>query len=332
MPNYWIMRTDRRTQEIKDFLWQELQQGRLRQGWGYLEKQNLLLLDGIERYKMTDEQRQSWRGNRRMLELHGDGVQSGDIMLIPHLPQEGAWSIVRRTEKPYEFDLANGMDDYGHLISTEIISKSRPVNFQEEAVAAGLRATMRNMGRLWNINHLGADVERLITALNNNAPADKISNRIPNFVNTVEEAAWEALKHNFKGSEFEGPCLMLLRSLYGENAIEHTAGPNERGADAICTWTDPLGISSRVAVQMKMWDWDADSTSPLHQLRQAYGAYDGITAGIVMATSAQTTSLFEEKRKELEAELRIPIKVILRKELMKLFLMHLPGMISDQSA
>lgn len=206
---------------------------------------------------------------------------------------------------------------------------SRPVNFQEESVAAGLGSTMRNLCRLWNIHHLGSAVEDIIQALNDNKPADRVINRIPLFTSTVEDAAWEALKHNFKGFEFELPYLMLLRSLYGENSIEYTAGPNERGADAICSSKDPLGIAFRVAVQIKMWDWDADSISPLSQLREAFTAYDGITAGVVMTTAARTTDYFEEERKKLESELSIPIKVITRKELVRLFLAHLPGMVQE---
>lgn len=115
MSNYWIMRTDRRTDEIRNFIWQELQQGRLRQGWGWLEEQNLTVIDDTPNQQMTDEQRASWRGNRRMLDSQGDGIKPGDIILVPHVPSDGVWSIVRRDTIPYKFDLDNGMEDYGHL-------------------------------------------------------------------------------------------------------------------------------------------------------------------------------------------------------------------------
>lgn len=329
MPNYWVMRTDRRTQEIKDYLWDELKQGRLRQGWGYMHEQNLRTIDDMDdRSEMSEDQIATWRGNRRMLESHGDGIKPDDIILIPHLPQEGAWSIARRLSLPYKYDLDNDMGDYGHTLDVELISTTRPVNFHEEAVAAGLRSTMRNMGRLWNINHLGDEVEHIRLALTENKPADQVFNRIPLFVNEIERLAWGALQRSFKGNEFERPCVMLLEALYGEDSIEHTAGPSEKGADVICSFTDPLGIPSRVAVQIKMWDWDADSTSPLHQLRQAFESYD-ITSGVVMTTSEKTTDSFEEERKQLEVDLGIPIKVITRKELIKLILTHLPKLFQE---
>jgi hypothetical protein len=80
MNNYWIMRTDRRTDEIRAFIWQELQQGRLRQGWAWKDEQSLTVIDSMANTDMTDEQKESWRGNRRMLQSHGDGIKPGDII------------------------------------------------------------------------------------------------------------------------------------------------------------------------------------------------------------------------------------------------------------
>lgn len=329
MTNYWVMRTDRRTDEIKNFLWNELKQGRLRQGWGWLLEQDLRVIDATADSDMTDEQHESWSGNRRMLESHGDGIKPDDYILVPHLPQEGSWSVVRRLDAPYTFDLNNGMDDYGHLLHVELLNPERPISFHEDVVAAGLRSTMRVPKRLWNIEHYSQEVEDLLQALKEAKPANIVYNRIPSFVQQMEAAAWEALQRNFKGNEFERPCRLLLQSLYGEEAVEYTAGPNERGADAICSYTDPLNISSHVAVQIKMWDWDADSTEPLHQLREAFNSYENITAGVVMTTSAKTTDHFEEERKKLEAELRIPIRILARAELTRLFMMHLPKLIEN---
>ncbi|RZJ86345.1 MAG: hypothetical protein EOO60_13545, partial [Hymenobacter sp.] len=89
------------------------------------------------------------------------------------------------------------------------------------------------------------------------------------------------MQQHFKGAEFERPCRLLLGALYGEENVEKTAGRNENGADAICNFTDPMGIASRVAVQIKMWDWNANSDHPLQQLRKAFQEYEGVTAGVV---------------------------------------------------
>jgi hypothetical protein len=85
----------------------------------------------------------------------------------------------------------------------------------------------------------------------------------------------------------------------------------------------------RLAVQIKMWSWDADWTRPLEQLRQAYAAYEGITGGVILSTSERVSDHVEARRRELETELHIPIKVILRGELIRLFVAHLPGLVEE---
>ncbi|RZJ86346.1 MAG: hypothetical protein EOO60_13550 [Hymenobacter sp.] len=189
MNNYWIMRTDRRTDEIREFIWQELQQGRLRQGWAWKDEQSLTVIDSMANTDMTNEQKESWRGNRRMLQSHGDGIKPGDIILVPHVPHKGVWSIVRRLDAPYQFDRTNPFKDYGHTLAVEHLSTTRPVSFHEEAVSAHLRSTMRNPMRMWNIGRLSAEVERLISALQNNHSSENVYNRIPHFFNQVELAA-----------------------------------------------------------------------------------------------------------------------------------------------
>jgi len=41
MTRYWVIRTDKK---FTEFIWSELKQGRLRQGWGWRDDQDLRLL------------------------------------------------------------------------------------------------------------------------------------------------------------------------------------------------------------------------------------------------------------------------------------------------
>lgn len=50
----------------------------------------------------------------------------------------------------------------------------------------------------------------------------------------------------------------------------------------------------------------------------------GITAGVILSTSERVTERFEKARTDLEAEFRIPVRVLLREELVRLFLANLP--------
>jgi hypothetical protein len=45
---------------------------------------------------------------------------------------------------------------------------------------------------------------------------------------------------------------------------------------------------------------------------------------VILSTSERVSERFEEQRRKLEAELRIPIRVVLRQELVRLFVAHLP--------
>lgn len=329
MTRYWVIRTDKKLTEL---IWSELKQGRLRQGWGWRDDQDLRLLARLRDRgtPFNEHQQQTWRGNRRLLSSEFDSVQIGDIIITPHLPQHGAWSIVRVSgEYTYDGPGEPGSErgeDYSHVLPTELLTTdARPISPFEEGVAAGLRQTMGVRSRMWNIDSLGPEVEALLEIVRSGAaPVPASLNRLPQVLTSAEEAAWKEILRQFHGAEFERPCIMLLEALYGEGNVEHTGGRSEQGADAICTYTDPLGIVHRAAVQIKMWSWDADWTRPLDQIRQAQSAYEGITAGVILSTSERVSDRFEQARADLEAELRIPIRVLLREELVRLFLANLP--------
>jgi hypothetical protein len=162
MTRYWIVRTDKAKTE---YVAGELAQGRLRQGWGWADEQDLHVIAAQPAGKpLTDAQKSTWRGNRRLLDSEPDGVCQGDIVLLPHQPSHGSWSLVR-VSGPYRWDHPTelnsyDMPDYGHILPVEMVS-TRPIHPFEDAVSARLRQTMRNMSRMWNIDALGPDVEAI---------------------------------------------------------------------------------------------------------------------------------------------------------------------------
>jgi len=329
MARYWVVKTDRNN---TDFIWSELQAGRLRQGWGYRADQDLKVIQELREKgsPLNGHQKRCWRGNRRMLKSEPNSVSEGDVVLTPHVPKHGLWSLCRVAGQ-YRFEIAAEKEDFGHVLPVEIVSKERPVNPYEEAVSARLRQTMRNQSRMWNIDGLSSEVDELLKALERGVPSDTLAERLPAILEGLKDAAWNALVHHYHGSEFERPCVLLLNELYDDALVEHTGGRGEQGADAICTYKDPLGIQYRVAVQIKMWEWDANWTRPLEQIRQAYEAHEHITGGVILSTSERVTDGFEERRQALEEELHIPIRVILRQELLGLFIEKLPHLVVDES-
>lgn len=325
MASYWVIRTDKKA---TDFLWRELEEGRLRQGWGFDLSQNLVVIrDAVSRGEpLSAWQASTWRGNRRLLDSEPDAVRVGDIVVAPHLPRRGEWSVARVSGR-YKFDIPSSKGDYGHILPVDLLTVSRPVNPYEMAVSAKLRQTMRNPLRMWNINSLSVEVDQIIHAIKTDQPGDSLAERLPDVLAGLEDLGWKSFQHHYHGAEFEKPCILLLELLYGKENVEHTGGSGERGADAICQFIDPLGVQHRLAVQIKMWEWDADWTRPLDQVRQAYGAYEGITAAAIISTSKGVTATFADKVEALQNELRIPIKVILREELLRMFISNLPQMV-----
>ncbi len=114
----WMMRTNR---DLAEWLWTEVEAGRLRQGWGSQSKQDLALLrhrrDQGQPLDVDDEN--AWP-NRRMLSDEPGGMQIGDLVLTPHLPREWRWSIVRITG-PYRYNIDATHGDYGHILPVEIV-------------------------------------------------------------------------------------------------------------------------------------------------------------------------------------------------------------------
>lgn len=114
----WMMRTNR---SIADWLWGEVEGGRLRQGWGYQPKQELnLLRDRRERGEPMDRDDDWAWPNRRMLPDEPDGMQIGDLVLTPHLPKEWRWSVLR-ISGPYRYEIPPDRQDYGHILPAEIL-------------------------------------------------------------------------------------------------------------------------------------------------------------------------------------------------------------------
>lgn len=113
-----MMRTNRL---IASWLWAEVRAGRLRQGWGYQPKQELTLLRDRRERGLPLDRDDDWAWpNRRMLADEPDGMQIGDLVLLPHLPVEWHWAVVRITG-PYRYEIDPRMGDYGHILPVEVV-------------------------------------------------------------------------------------------------------------------------------------------------------------------------------------------------------------------
>lgn len=322
------MRTDRKR---PCYFSEELRAGRMRQGWGYREDLDLRKLAELVSSKqdLTLKQREAW-GNRRMLPTEQDSMQEGDVILLPNLLTEGVWSVAEIVDNEYRYEIDLDLGDYGHIRNARLLNPVRPINPYSEAVSANLRNTMRTPRRLWNIDRLGEDVQRLQAALKADASVDQPESgeeRLERTKNALKEHLWSHLERLFHGADFErGPCKKLLELLYEE--VEHTAGPKEHGADFICSFSDGLGVAHNVAVQVKMWTDERgdDLSRPIEQIREAYRYYPEITSAALITTLDGLTDGSRRTVEELSEDLGIPVRVVLKDDLLELILRHIPDM------
>ncbi|MDP9318690.1 MAG: hypothetical protein M3O94_06400, partial [Actinomycetota bacterium] len=90
---YWVMRT---SPWERPYLWAEAQGGRLRQGWGYADEQNLEVIAATIRRGggLTDSQQDARRALRMLASWDG-GMRLGDMVVTPNLPEYGRLPIFR---------------------------------------------------------------------------------------------------------------------------------------------------------------------------------------------------------------------------------------------
>lgn len=156
---YWVMRT---SPWERPFLWSEAQAGRLRQGWGAEDDQNLeIIAETIERGGQLSESQKEARRGLRMLTSWHDGMRVGDIVVVPNLPAYGRVSIFR-VAGSYEWSRASAHtfgERFGHVLPVEMVlaDADRYGDIPDE-----LRAVLGGQSRLYSIRGYGGYVERVI--------------------------------------------------------------------------------------------------------------------------------------------------------------------------
>lgn len=246
--NYWCYRVDTTK---TDYFTKELQEGRLRQGWGFNNKQdlrNFLMDEGAGR-------------NRPMF----NNVKKGDILLIPQLPNWGEIAIVEATEDwnvgyRFESDLEYG--HFGHIFPARFCRKFSRNN---ENVTGNLRSTLKNPSRFWNINHYAQDVERLlVTEETELSRRQDYNSRFENAIGLVfrqvfddkvfADKLFDKLTEQFTREEWEYALVYGLRTKFPFFQVDRVGGPEEKnhGTDILIKIPSILSnYEYAIAIQVK---------------------------------------------------------------------------------
>jgi hypothetical protein len=156
---YWAMRT---SQHRTDYVWAEVKAGRLRQGWGWTEEQDLRRIAERRRAKadLSPAELQAWRAHR-MLATESAGMRVGDLVVTQNLPRQGRISVCR-VVGPYRFELPGDPypEDLGHVLPVKLLVED--IDRWDGQVSEALRRAISLRPRLYEITPYGGDVEALL--------------------------------------------------------------------------------------------------------------------------------------------------------------------------
>lgn len=249
--NYWCFRVD--TNQIK-FLAAELNEGRLRQGWGWDNQQDL------RDFKLDEGAGR----NKPMF----NKVKKGDILLIPQLPNWGEVALAEATEdwnKGYIFEVDHKLGDYGHIFPAKYLKKFTRNN---ENVTGNLRSTLKNPSRFWNINHYSDDVDLLLKSqVTELSKRQDYNSRLETSIGTVfndifddklfADKLYEKLTEQFTREEWEFALVYGLKQMFPFYQVERVGGKEEKnhGTDILIKIPSILSnYGYAIAIQVKDYE------------------------------------------------------------------------------
>jgi hypothetical protein len=169
---YWVMRT---SPWERPYIWAEARRGRLRQGWGVDDEQNLeVIAEALRRGAPLSGLQKEARRALKMLATVQGGIHLADLLVAPNLPEYGRLSVFKVSGSyVWSLDAPRRWDErFGHVLPVELLVAD--VDRRSPKVSDALRAMLRPQTRLYNISASGGDVERLI---GNEMPQTRASDR-----------------------------------------------------------------------------------------------------------------------------------------------------------
>lgn len=266
---YWVCRTDKTRRK---FITDNVHRGELRQGWGWLDGQNLL-------NQTIDE---GARRNRPMLK-----VKMGDLVLLPHIPEYGLIAITEAESDwrdDYRYIDAPEGTDYRHTFPVQY---HKCFSLHGAAVPGELRNTMRTPGRFWNVDRLGSEIETLFQREESELrKREDYKGRISRVWGDVfgeefggEDSSFstkivDKFNAQFQSTEWEYLLIEVLQTLVPQYVVERVGGKSEKEHGADITITIP-GIFPEdgyvIAIQVKDFKGStADSAVKQIQKADAY--------------------------------------------------------------
>ena len=317
---YWAMRTCRDDEKIRQFLLDELHRGRLRQGWGWDESQDLRCIEKLwaNGESLTDDQQEAGRHWRMG---NGEGVgymQVGDLIAALNVPNDGLFTICKITGN-YEFENENEFGDFGHARPVEVLTPLGVSN-DHMLVHADLRRSFRCRLRMWNIeahaaclngilkSELGPD-ELTLGSTPEGRAESVVSDLITEPLNQMAKRLEIALPQSVRAEEWEPVLRSALEQLFPVS-VHHTGGRNERGADIEIVIPNPFEENRDWIVPVQVKDYEGEvPVEVANQLKQAIDSRQEayrVIAVVLLVSNAIASDELEARMAEMTKQYGVP--------------------------
>ena len=224
--NYWGFRINWRNAKAFEFLKKEIENGRLRQGWGFDESQDL----------RKDPKDKGAMANKPILQ----NVKKGDYLLIPHVPLYPYVTIVQAAQDfsdGYQFQIDPEQKDYGHIFPIEKTNKKfvrGNVN-----VHADIRNSLRNPMRFWRMTRYGEKIQNIIglseeelvkPTYYDELALDNLHEAINLTLNedVLQKNIHDLFEKNFQSAEWEFALRAALNLVFPNYVVERVGGKEEK--------------------------------------------------------------------------------------------------------
>lgn len=321
--NCWAMRTSRENEQHRSFLKTEVENGKLRQGWGHDESQNLDLIHKLweQGKKLSPDQEKAGKHWRMWNGVGKDYMQVDDLVAIPNMPEDGLFTICRITGD-YYFDMEKkDFWDFGHIRPVEVLTPGGVSN-THDLVDARLRRSFRCQSRMWNLNpyaeclnnivRSGLPPQELASGSSPEERAESVASAlIADQINEMANQLWKVLPSKVRAEEWEGVLRDVLERLFPVS-VHRTGGSNERGTDIEIIIQNPFKENEDrdwiIPIQVKDYDGEVD-INVASQLKEAFESRsetNQVIAVVLLASNAEASKDLKKRMDELTNEKGVP--------------------------
>lgn len=299
---FWNIASDR-----QEYFKQELDNGRLRQGWGYDDALDLRKIkEKISEGQELDKKEQiTWDRCRFMLE----SIAKGDLIVVKNIPKRNNFSIVK-VEGSYQFNRGE-IGDFGHFLpinGAEVKAYHKNSKFVPAPFVNALNREQYPIRRTKKHRETVVQLFSEIKASEEDTlkPQEQ-KEKIENWKLEISDFLKNKLYENLNSKDAEKFIQLFLQWDGDDNRdVEDISGPKEEGADLILKEKIGYGIESAIGVQVKM-HWGTDnSIDGISQLKRAIDAHD-VQAGLLITFANEIGPDLKKEIEDAQKEYNIEV-------------------------